>query len=117
MASMDGDIAVWAGKLLPGAAGSLLALTWMQGTWKRKVPMFLGGFALSFFASPSAAAWAGTNMGLAGFLLGLFGMAVVDKIFTTWDRLDLSQFFIDVGRKWFGLSPIEPKKAPTNDQQ
>jgi len=112
----DGDVATWAGKLLPGTVGSLLALGWVDATWPRKVFMGIGGAALSFFVAPAAAAAAGTNEGLAGFLLGLFGMAVVDKIFKTWDRLDLSQFFIDVGRKWFGLGPAEPKKAPTDEQ-
>lgn len=68
-------------KAAPGVFGSLLALRWMVGTWKQKLTSFVGGAVSSFYGAPYVAAWANLESGLAGFLVGLFGMAIVAKCF------------------------------------
>lgn len=108
----DGDTAEWVGKALPGAVGSLIALAWMKAPWPRKVVMWASGAALSYFAASSAATWANTNEGLAGFLLGLFGMAVVDKVFKTWESFDATALLGEALRKLLRLGP-----AKNDDQQ
>lgn len=72
-----------------GPVGAATALLWIKDTWPRKLVMMLGGAALSLYAAPDVAAWSGLQQGLAGFLLGLFGMAGVAKVFSTWEALDL----------------------------
>jgi hypothetical protein len=45
--------------------------------------------------------------GFAGFLVGLFGMSVVKKIFDLWTSFDLSSILSDWIRKVLGLPPKE----------
>lgn len=65
----------------PGAAGSLVALPFLQGPWMVRVAMVFGGSALSFYGTKPVASWmqVGNSDGLIGFLIGLFGMALVAK--------------------------------------
>lgn len=65
----------------PGAAGSLVALPFLQGPWSVRVAMVLGGSALSFYGTKPVASWMQVinSDGLIGFLIGLFGMALVAK--------------------------------------
>ena len=90
-------------KFVAGPAGSLFALLWLKGTWPRKVAMFIGGWALSFYGAPGVATWLGFSEGFAGFLLGLFGMAIVDKMFEAWDVMDLGTILKDWLRKRLGV--------------
>jgi len=86
---MSIDIPPDLGKHVAGPLGALSALLWVKDTWPRKIGMVLAGVALSYYATPAVAAWANLQQGLAGYLLGLFGMAAVSKLFATWDALDL----------------------------
>jgi hypothetical protein len=86
-----------------GTAGSLTAMLWIKDTLARKAGMLLGGAALSYYGSPALAAWLGLQVGLCGFLLGLFGMAVVNKIMVTWEVLDLSDMVTKALRKLLRL--------------
>lgn len=76
-------------KLIAGAAGALVSLRFVQGTWVEKGVMAIGGSALSYFGTSPAATY--LNManaeGLCGFIIGLFGMSIVAKLY------ELIQFF------------------------
>lgn len=87
--AMPIDIPPETGKVLAGPLGAASALLWINDTWPRKVGMVCAGSALSYYATPWIAGWAGLQAGFAGYLLGLFGMAAVSKLFATWDALDL----------------------------
>ena len=52
--------------------------------------MVLGGSTLSYLSAPVAARWIGLSdvEGLVGFLLGLFGMAIVAKVYEVIQALD-----------------------------
>ena len=91
------------GKYLAGPAGSLIALMWIEGTWFRKIAMFAAGWVLSFYGSIHLANWLGFNEGFSGFLLGLFGMSIVDKMFTAWKELEMGSIISDWLKKKLGV--------------
>ena len=68
--------------------------------------MAIGGAALSYFASDPVAVWLNVPqaLGLVGFLIGLFGMAIVAKVYEVLQLLDAKQIATDiwetVKRKW-----------------
>lgn len=94
-------------KLLPGALGSAGALLWLKGTWLRRVAMVALGSAASYYGAPHVASMFGMADSLAGFLVGLFGMSVVDSIFKTWADLGLSAMLREFLRARLGLPPRE----------
>lgn len=69
--------------LAAGAAGAIVSMRFISGTWSEKLTMAVGGAALSFFGAVPAASWANhpDTVGLFGFLIGLFGMGVISKIY------------------------------------
>jgi hypothetical protein len=81
-----------------GPAGSLTAaLLFMAGIpWPRRIGMVVAGSALAYYGTGVVATFSSLPEGLAGYLLGLFGMAAVAKVFATWDALDLGTLL----RKW-----------------
>lgn len=93
-------------KLIAGVAGAVVSLRFVQGTWPERTIMAIGGAALSYFASDNVAAWLNVPqaLGLVGFLIGLFGMAIVAKVYEVVQLLDAKQISIDlwetVKRKW-----------------
>lgn len=68
-------------KNAPGAVGAFVALGFIRGpTWWHTLFSYVGGCACSIYGSDYVVNWTGADAGLAGFLLGLFGMAVVSKM-------------------------------------
>lgn len=63
-----------------GLAGALVSMHFLQGTWPARLSMAASGCLFSFFASPYLSQKTGLPEGLSGFLLGLFGMAVVSRV-------------------------------------
>ena len=63
-----------------GVAGAALSLRFVAGTWPERLTMAVGGAVVSYYAAPWVSAKIGLPEGLAGFLLGLFGMALISKI-------------------------------------
>ena len=59
--------------------------------------MALGGAVVSYYATSPAAAWVGmTNAeGLVGFLIGLFGMAIIAKVYEAIGALDAPRIAAD----------------------
>jgi hypothetical protein len=68
-------------KLAAGGSGALVSWRFLSGTRSEKALMLTGGTSLSYFGAPFLAGWLGapTAEGLVGFLMGLFGMAVLTK--------------------------------------
>jgi hypothetical protein len=68
--------------------------------------MAAGGAALSYFASDLIARWLAVPdaLGLVGFLTGLFGMAIVAKVYEVIQMMDAKQLTSDIWgtlkRKW-----------------
>jgi len=67
----------------PGTAGAALSYFFTTGDPGRRVVMAIGGAVMSYYAAKPAAAWLGSVdlVGLAGFVFGLFGMAVAAKVY------------------------------------
>lgn len=85
----------------PGVAGSALALFFLRHPPTTLIGMFLGGCLLSFFATGWAAKVAGMEhaSGLVGFLLGLFGMALIAKIHDTIEAINPRELWESIRRK------------------
>jgi hypothetical protein len=88
-------------KAAPGAVGALVALRWMRGTtWLHTVSSFIGGCALSYYGTAHAVKWSGADPGLSGFVLGLFGMAVVAKVFEAMEQFKAAETLGKLLAKW-----------------
>ena len=68
-------------KLCGAFLGSLMSLRWLPGGWIYKLQMLIGGVLVSSYVGDMLAHWSGMNAGAAGFLTGVFGIAVLDKLF------------------------------------
>lgn len=64
---------------LAGVAGSLASMRFLSGTWPSKLSMAASGSVLAYFGSPFLSEKVGLPEGLAGFLLGMFGMAIASR--------------------------------------
>lgn len=93
-------------KLLAALSGSLVSLRFVQGTFAERIAMAVGGCALSYYGTTPASSWVGVHdaEGLVGFLIGLFGMAIMAKIYEIIAVADASQMGKDIWesikRKW-----------------
>ena len=89
------------GKIIAGIAGSAVSLRFVQGTITEKLLMTLGGSSLSYFGTTPASIWIGlaNTEGLVGFLIGLFGMAIVSKIYEVIQVVDAKQI-VNEGLDW-----------------
>lgn len=88
----------------PGVAGSALALFFLRRPPTSLIGMFLGGCLLAFFGTHHVAIFAGMESagGLVGFLLGLFGMALIAKLHDTIEAINPAELW-DAIRKKVGL--------------
>lgn len=77
-----------AGKL-GGPAGGLVAMLFLRDAWPRRLAMAAAACPLSWYGAPHLVLWLPLNEGFAGFLLGLFGMSAVGKVFDAWNEIDL----------------------------
>lgn len=64
---------------LAGVAGALVSMQFLQGTRTAKFLMAVCGSILSYYLTPYVSTKLGLPEGPAGFLLGLFGMAVASR--------------------------------------
>lgn len=85
-----------------GPAGALTAMLFMSGVpWSQRLAMALAGGVASYYGAPVlASVYPVLTPGAAGYMLGLCGMAVVAKVFSTWEALDLGKLL----RKKLGVS-------------
>lgn len=95
------------GKAAIGLAGSVVSLKFIPlPTWPERLFTVFCGALVSFFGTPDLAKWLGTGEGLVGFGLGLFGMAVITKMWEAWQALpaaEIVRLAIDKARKHLGL--------------
>lgn len=94
-------------KLAPGVIGSVGALLWIKGTWPRRIAMVALGSAASYYAGPIVAERFAMEAGFSGFLVGLFGMSIVDSIFRAWNENDIGGTLYEWFRARLGLPPKE----------
>ena len=85
------------GNLVAGIAGAFVSLRFVQGTLPERLTMAVGGAVLSYYATPPAASWLGmaSAEGLVGFLVGLFGMAIVAKIYEAINAMPAAKMAAD----------------------
>ena len=80
------------GKALIGFSGAVVSWKWLTGSVVEKILMIVGSSFLAYFGTTPASIWVGTPgaEGLIGFLLGLFGMAIMAKIYESIESLDMA---------------------------
>lgn len=100
---MNSDFLQDAEKLLPGAIGSLGALLWIRATWPRKIAMLFLGIMASHYVAPEIATRLAMDPNISAFLVGLFGMSIVDGIFRAWETLALGEILREFIRVRLGL--------------
>jgi hypothetical protein len=85
-------------KFLAGVLGSVVSMRFIVGTILQRMLMLIGGSALSYFASDYVVHWVGNekSLGLAGFLIGLFGMVIASKLFEGINSLNMTKIFGDL---------------------
>lgn len=104
MTDTTADVSI--AKLVAGLAGSVVSMKFVQGTYPERLLMCAGGAALSFYATTPVHQWVNlqNTEGLIGFLIGLFGMAIVAKGYEVLQMMDAKQIAADtwawVRRKW-----------------
>lgn len=82
-------------KVVPGAVGSLIALSFIGDglTRKQKAVSFLSGAAVAYYGGPWAVSWFGITDGGAqqavGFFVGLFGLAITKELFKEINTADI----------------------------
>jgi len=93
----------------PGTWGSLAALLWMKEPWPRKICMFLVGAILASYATADVSKWIGLDEGFVGFLVGLFGMAIVARIFEFLSTFNLYKTIDSWVSRRLGIPPSPPE--------
>lgn len=93
-------------KLVAGVTGSFVSLSYVKGNYVERISMGIGGAALSYYATSPVSNWVGVpdTEGLVGFMIGLFGMAIMSKVYEVILMADAKQIAADVWerirRKW-----------------
>ncbi len=92
----------------PGIVGSAISLKWLPGSYLTKAAMWAGGCSMSLFAAKPFAQFmhmGDGGIGFAGFMLGLFSMAVVSKLFdaiSAFDSAGLSRAALGAAKRKMG---------------
>lgn len=107
MTPSDVNIDAWAAKLA-GLGGAIVSMRFLQGTWFERGFTALGGVLLSYFAAPFLSQRIGLPEGLTGFLLGLFGMAVMSRAWE-WIQTTPVAALWQIVLGWLGKKSGEPK--------
>ena len=88
-------------KLIASVLGALASINFVKGTWPERIFMVLAGSALSYYGTTPIAQ--GVNLadaeGLVGFLLGLFGMAIVARLYEAIMALDVKVIAVDLWQR------------------
>ena len=84
----------------PGILGALVAIPFTQGPMLMRASMFLGGASLSLYGSAPLADALNMrgSVGLAGFVVGLFGMSIAAKVYeviATFAAADVSKAAVE----------------------
>lgn len=76
-----------------GVLGAAVSMRYLQGSWPARLSMAFSGSLVAFYASPYLSLMLDIPEGLAGFLTGMFGMAIVSR---AWDAVQAAP----VGALW-----------------
>lgn len=96
-------------RAIAGILGSFTALYFFKNkAWAALTVMFIGGLTLSYYATPFVVHLSSNALdpGLAGYLLGLFGMTVTASVFSAWSSLNFSLLANDWLRNFLHLPPV-----------
>lgn len=97
---------------LAGVAGALVSMQFLQGTFWSRLTMAGAGALLSYYAAPYASVKTALPEGLAGFLVGFFGMAVVSKLWEWLQAAPIGEWMThavrSVWHRWFPPAPTPP---------
>lgn len=77
---------------LAGVAGALVSVRFLSGSLASRLVMALGGATFSLYAAEYVSAKLSLPEGLAGFLLGLFGMSILSRIWEAIEKGKLDKF-------------------------
>ncbi len=87
-------------KAVPGTLGAFVALRWIVGTPLQRITAIIGGSAASYYGTGYMAGQMGTDAGLTGFLIGLFGMAIAAKCFELLQLIDAGRILEKLLSRW-----------------
>jgi hypothetical protein len=87
-------------KALPGTIGSIVALRWISGSPLQRITAVCGGAGGAYYGTPYLGATMGTDLGLTGFLIGLFGMAIAAKCFEVIALINPQALLDKLLRRW-----------------
>ncbi|CAB3742890.1 MULTISPECIES: hypothetical protein [Achromobacter] len=62
-----------------GVLGAAVSMRYLHGSWTARISMAISGSLGAYYAAPYLSAVLGIPEGLTGFLVGMFGMAVVSR--------------------------------------
>lgn len=99
-------------KVIPATLGALVSLGFLKGSIIERISMTVGGVALAYYATPPSAVWLNATTsegaGLVGFVIGLFGMTLVSKLYEALNALDaktLGADIVETLKKRLGIGP------------
>lgn len=92
------DIDIAATKL-SGVIGAFVSMRFLSGSLKERMSSAIAGAVTSYYSAPFVAFRLGMPEGLAGFLIGLFGMAVCSRIWVWVQTTSLADVISTMGRK------------------
>jgi hypothetical protein len=86
---------VWMAKL-SGLAGAFISLNFIKGTWFERITMAVGGSIMSLYIAPYISTKLGLPEGVAGFLVGMLGMAVTAKVWELIQATPIAEIWAEV---------------------
>ena len=117
-------------KIAIGLAGATVSLKFVQGRWWERLGLVDGGAALSYFGTTPCAQLVGVKdaEGLLGFLIGLFGMGLVTKVYESLQAVDAQSIaraawawrtapVTGLPSYWTGNSSVSPLPGPGSNQK
>lgn len=97
-------------KHLAGPVGAGTALFFLKGTWRMYAGALAGGIAMAHYVGPVVHdVFPRLGAETSGFLVGLFGVIVVKKVFDTWEQFDAGTILKEWVRKLLRLDKDAPK--------
>lgn len=83
---------------LSGVFGAFVSMRFLSGSLKERLSSAVAGAVTSYYSAPWVAVRLGMPEGLAGFLIGLFGMAVCSRVWVWVQQSSIADILSTVGR-------------------
>ena len=87
-------------KHAPGILGSLTAVFLLKDTWPRRGLLFFAGWASAHFIAPMVAKYLSIDAEVAGFIVGVFSMAIVAKSFEVVEAIQPKDLVDRLLKRW-----------------